>query len=44
MATKAVARELNLSHRTVEGYRARIFEKTGVGSLAELINLHRRTV
>ncbi len=44
MATKAVARELNLSHRTVEGYRGRIFEKTGVGSLAELINLHRRTV
>ena len=44
MATKAVARELNLSHRTVEGYRARIFEKTGVGSLAELINLHRRTL
>jgi len=44
MATKTVARELKLSHRTVEGYRARIFEKTGVGSLAELINLHRRTV
>jgi len=44
MATKAVARELNLSHRTVEGYRGRIFDKTGVGSLAELINLHRRTL
>jgi len=44
MATKAVARELNLSHRTVEGYRARIFDKTDVSSLAELINLHRRTL
>ena len=42
IATKSVARELNLSQRTVEGYRARIFEKTGVGSLTELINLHRR--
>ena len=39
--TKAVARQLDLSHRTVEGYRARILEKTDVGSLTELVNLHR---
>jgi FixJ family two-component response regulator len=39
--TKTVARQLSLSHRTVEGYRARIMEKTEVNSLTELVNLHR---
>jgi two-component system response regulator FixJ len=39
--TKSIAEELDLSNRTVEGYRARILEKMGVDSLAALINLYR---
>ncbi len=38
-ASKVIARELGLSHRTVETHRSRIMEKTGSGSLAELIEL-----
>ena len=36
-ANKVVARKLGLSPRTVEHYRARIFEKTGCSSVAELV-------
>jgi FixJ family two-component response regulator len=41
VATRAIAQELELSNRTVEGYRARILEKMQVDSLAALINLYR---
>lgn len=37
MSNKAIARELDLSARTVEVHRANIFAKVEVGSLAELI-------
>ena len=38
-ANKVVARTLGLSPRTVEFHRARVFEKTGVQSVAELVRL-----
>ena len=38
-ANKVVARRLDLSPRTVEFHRARIFEKTGLKSAAELVRL-----
>lgn len=40
-ASKMIARELDLSHRTVEKHRGRVMEKTGAGSLADLIELTR---
>jgi FixJ family two-component response regulator len=39
LANKVIARRLNISVRTVENRRQRIFEKTGTDSLAELIRL-----
>ena len=39
MSSKEVARELEISHRTVEHHRAHIMEKTGLRSLPELIRL-----
>lgn len=39
LSSKEVARELNISHRTVEHHRARIIEKTQCPSLSELIRL-----
>jgi len=36
---KAIARELNLSPRTVEAHRARLMQRLGVGSLAEAVGL-----
>lgn len=36
-SSKEIARELGISHRTVEQHRARIMEKTETRSLAELI-------
>jgi len=42
-ANKVVARRLGLSPRTVEFHRARIFEKTGTASVAELVRLKTRT-
>lgn len=38
---KTIAQELNLSSRTVEGYRAKILDKMQADSLAALINLYR---
>ena len=37
MANKVIARRLNVSIRTVENRRQRVFEKTGTDSLAELV-------
>ena len=39
VANKVIARRLDVSTRTVENRRQRIFEKTGTQSLAELIRL-----
>jgi FixJ family two-component response regulator len=38
--SKQIARRLELSHRTVEYFRARVFAKTGADSLADLARLH----
>jgi FixJ family two-component response regulator len=38
--SKQIARRLDLSHRTVEYFRARVFAKTGADSLADLARLH----
>lgn len=38
--SKQIARQLGLSHRTVEYFRARIFAKTGVDSVADLTRMH----
>ena len=38
-ANKQIARELGLSHRTVEAHRARLMERLGVGSLAEAVRI-----
>ncbi len=40
---KEIAAQLNLSYRTVETHRSRIMDKTGAGSLADLISLARRS-
>jgi DNA-binding NarL/FixJ family response regulator len=37
MSNKEIARELNLSPRTVETYRANVFDKLAADSLAQLI-------
>jgi two-component system response regulator FixJ len=36
---KAMAHELGVSQRTVEVHRARVMEKSGAASLAELIRM-----
>lgn len=36
---KQIARELGISHRTVEIHRSRIMQKTGAGSVPELVRL-----
>jgi two-component system response regulator FixJ len=38
-SNKQIAVELNISHRTVEIYRARVMEKLGVKSLSDLIRV-----
>jgi FixJ family two-component response regulator len=37
--SKEVARELGVSHRTVEIHRARVMEKMGTPTLAELVRM-----
>ncbi len=39
LASKVIAKELGISHRTVELHRSRLLEKLGVGSVTELIRL-----
>ena len=34
-----MAQELNISFRTVEGHRRRVFEKTKVGTIADLVEM-----
>ena len=38
-SSKAIARTLTISHRTVELHRSHIFDKLGVESVAELVRL-----
>jgi two-component system response regulator DctR len=42
LPSKTIARQLNLSHRTVEHHRSRLLDKLGVASMAELMRLHYR--
>ena len=37
LSNKLIAKELNISHRTVEQHRSRIFDKLGMTSIAEVI-------
>ena len=39
LSNKEIAIALNISHRTVETYRAWVMEKTGTRNLAELVRL-----
>jgi FixJ family two-component response regulator len=39
LPSKVIARELAISHRTVEQHRSRLLEKLGVGSITELMRL-----
>jgi len=39
MSSKMMARQLDISHRTIEGHRFRIMEKMQASSLAELIGM-----
>lgn len=43
-SSKQIAQALNLSPRTIETYRANLFEKLEVDSLAELIKLYLQTL
>jgi len=40
LPSKSIARQLCLSHRTVEHHRSRVLEKLGVSSIAELMRLN----
>jgi len=39
MPSKLIAKELSISHRTVEQHRSRLLEKLGVSSMSELMRL-----
>ena len=39
LPSKVIAKELSISHRTVEQHRSRLLEKLGVGSITELMRL-----
>jgi FixJ family two-component response regulator len=41
LSSKLIAKDLDISHRTVEQHRSRLLEKLGVGSINELIRLCR---
>ncbi|MEJ8850860.1 response regulator transcription factor [Variovorax rhizosphaerae] len=41
LPNKLIAKQLSLSHRTVEHHRSRLLEKFGVGSIVELMRLMR---
>lgn len=40
LPSKLIAKELDISHRTVEQHRSRLLEKLGVGSINELLRLN----
>lgn len=40
LPSKLIAKQLSLSHRTVEHHRSRLLEKLGVASMAELMRLN----
>jgi DNA-binding NarL/FixJ family response regulator len=40
LPSKLIAKQLCLSHRTVEHHRSRLLEKLGVASMAELMRLN----
>jgi two-component system response regulator FixJ len=42
LSSKAIGRELDISYRTVEGYRRGVAEKMKAGSLPELVEMARR--
>jgi two-component system response regulator DctR len=42
LSSKLIAKQLGLSHRTVEHHRGRLLEKLGVASIAELMRLQLR--
>jgi two-component system, LuxR family, response regulator FixJ len=41
-ANKVIAFDLDIAEKTVESHRARVMQKVGVGTLAELVRLHVR--
>ncbi|WP_174875224.1 response regulator transcription factor [Vogesella oryzae] len=44
LSSKEIARELELSPRTVEAHRAKLFEKLEINSLAELVRFYLRAL
>ena len=44
LPSKQIAKQLNLSHRTVEHHRSRLLEKLGVASMAQLMRLNYQQV
>lgn len=40
LSSKLIAKELDISHRTVEQHRSRLIEKLGVGSINDLLRLN----
>ena len=40
LPSKVIAKDLDISHRTVEQHRSRLLEKLGVSSITELMRLH----
>ena len=40
LSSKLIAKELEISHRTVEQHRSRLIEKLGVGSINDLLRLN----
>jgi two-component system response regulator DctR len=40
LPSKVIAKDLDISYRTVEQHRSRLLEKLGVSSITELMRLH----